>query len=56
MEKKQPNKLTTVLLLVLLLASLGYAFYSNSEHNALQAELEAEKAEIKSELDNLIVT
>jgi len=55
MEKKQPNKLTTVLLLVLLLASLGYAFYSNSEHNALQAELEAEKSEIKSELDNLIV-
>lgn len=55
MEDKKSGKLVTVVLGVLLLAALGYAFYSNTQHSALQAELEAEKAEIKSELDDLVV-
>lgn len=55
MENKQSGKLTTIVLGVLLVVALVYGFYANSEHNALQAELEAEKVEIKTELDNLIV-
>ena len=55
MENKQSNKSITVVLVILLLAAIGYAFYSDSQHSALQAELEAEKTEIKSELDQLIV-
>lgn len=55
MENKQSSKLITVVLGVLLVLALGYAFYSNSEHSALQAELEADKAEIKAELDGLVV-
>lgn len=55
MENKQPSKLTTIVLGVLLLVAVVFAFYSNSEHAALQAELETEKAEIKAELDDLVV-
>lgn len=55
MENKQSSKLITIVLGILLLAALTYAFYSNSQHSALQAELEIEKAEIKSELDDLVV-
>lgn len=55
MENKQSGKLATYVLGVLLVVALAYAFYSNSQHTALQNELEAEKTEIKGELDELIV-
>lgn len=55
MENKQSNKSITIVLVILLLAAIGYAFYSDSQHSALQAELETEKTEIKSELDALVV-
>lgn len=54
MENKQ-GKLTTIVLAVLLVLTIGYAFYSNSAHTALAEELEAEKTEIQAELDQLIV-
>jgi len=55
MENKQPNKLPSIILGILLVLSLGYAFYSSSEFNTLQAELELEKAEIEADLDELVV-
>ncbi|WP_152285861.1 hypothetical protein [Flavicella marina] len=55
MENKQSSKIITLVLGALLLFALGYSFYSNSKHSALQAELESEKAEIKAELDELVV-
>lgn len=54
MENKQ-GKLTTIVLVVLLVLAIGYAFYSNSAHNELAEGLEAEKTEIKAELNQLIV-
>ncbi|MEI6865412.1 hypothetical protein [Flavicella sp.] len=55
MENKQSNKLITIVLGILLILALAYTFYSNSEYRALQAELEADKADIKAELDGLVV-
>lgn len=52
MENKQ-GKLTTIVLGVLLVLAIGYAFYSNTIHNELVEELEIEKAEIIEELDQL---
>jgi len=55
MENKKSSKLPAIVLGVLFVLSSVYAFYSNSEHSALQAELEIEKAEIKADLDDLVV-
>jgi hypothetical protein len=55
MGNKQSGKLITIVLGVLLVLALVYGFYSDSQHNALQAELETERAEIKYELDALVV-
>ena len=55
METKQSGKFTTILLGALLAIAVGYAFYANGEHNQIQAELETEKAELKTQLDELIV-
>lgn len=54
MENKQ-GKLTTIILGVLLVVAIGYAFYSNTVHNEITEGLEAEKTEIQAELDQLIV-
>ena len=54
MENKQSGKLITILLGVLLVVVLGYAYYSNSENQQITIELEAEKAEIKTNLDDMI--
>ncbi|WP_139957068.1 hypothetical protein [Flavicella sediminum] len=54
MENKQSGKLITILLGVLLVVAVAYSFYSNAEHSALKTELEAEKVEIKTQLDKLL--
>lgn len=55
METKQSGKFTTILLGALLAIAVAYTFYANGEHNQIQAELETEKAELKTQLDELIV-
>jgi hypothetical protein len=54
MENKQ-GKLITIVLAILLVLAIGYGFYLNSAHNELTEGLEAEKTEVKAELDQLIV-
>jgi predicted nuclease with TOPRIM domain len=54
MENKQSGKLPVILLAVLLVVVAGFAFYSNQENNRVKEELNAEKAEIKQELDKMI--
>jgi len=54
MENKQSGKVITILLGVLLVAVLGYTFYSNAENEKMTADLETEKAEIKSDLNKMI--
>lgn len=54
MENKQSGKLLPILLAVLLVVVGGFAFYSNQENNKAKEELNAEKAEIKQELDGMI--
>jgi vacuolar-type H+-ATPase subunit I/STV1 len=55
METKQSGKFITILLGALLAVAVAYTFYANSEHNQIQAALETEKAELKTQLDELIV-
>lgn len=54
MENKKSGKVV-VILAILLVVIAGYALYSNANYSALSEELEAEKAEIKKELDELVV-
>lgn len=54
MENKQSGKLLPILLAVLLVVVGVFAFYSNQENNKVKEELNAEKAEIKQELDKMI--
>lgn len=54
-EKKSNNKLIIIALGVLLVAALGYTFYTNSEHAKITNAIEEEKAEIELNLDNMIV-
>jgi hypothetical protein len=55
METKQSGKFITILLGALLAVAVAYTFYANSEHNEIKAALETEKAELKTQLDELIV-
>ena len=55
METKQSGKFITILLGALLAVAVAYTLYANSEHNQIQAALETEKAELKTQLDELIV-
>ncbi len=55
MENKQSSKLVTVILAVLLLLVAVYAFYANSENTKITLQLEAERTEIKAELDAMLV-
>lgn len=54
-EKKSNNKIILIALAVLLVVSLGYIFYSNSEHKKLTDAIEQDKEEIEMNLDNMIV-
>ena len=54
-NKKSNNKLIVIILAVLLVAVLGYTFYSGSEHKKLTDAIEVEKLEIEQNLDSMIV-
>lgn len=54
-DKKIPNnKIIVAVLIVLLLASLGYTYYNNGQHNELQTELNQDKEEIQNDLNEMI--
>ena len=55
MENKKSGKSIVIVLAVLLAAVTGYSLYSNANYSELTEELAAEKAEIKKELDELVV-
>lgn len=54
-NKKSNSKLIVIILAVLLVAVLGYTFYSGSEHKKLTDAIEVEKHEIEQNLDSMIV-
>ena len=53
-KSKLSNKIIIGVLIVLLLASIGYTYYNDTEHNKLQSELNDEKEEIQGDLDKMI--
>ena len=54
-NKGQSNKIIVGVLIVLLLASVGYTYYNNSKANELEIFLNEEKDEIQKGLDKMIV-
>jgi aryl carrier-like protein len=54
-KKKQYNKFIIIALVVLLIAALGYTFFTLGEHKKLTDAIEEEKLEIELNLDNMIV-
>lgn len=54
-NKSQNGKVIIGILIVLLIASLGYTFYSNTKANEMEVFLNEEKDEIQKELDQMIV-
>lgn len=54
-NKNSNSKAIIIVLAVLLLAALGYTFYSMGEHKELTDAIEEEKAEIELNLDSMIV-
>lgn len=53
-SKSSSNKIIIGVLIVLLLASIGYTYYNDTEHTKLQAEMNDEKEEIQADLDKMI--
>lgn len=54
-SKSSNSKIIVGILIVLLIASLGYTYYNDGKHNELQAELNKDKDEIQAELDKMII-